>query len=208
MDDIVEKLKGFSTTIISDAMGGFGTMSNMIKPIVDTMKIAARAYTVHCFHRDNLMAHYAIKHAPKSSVLVIATGFDRDGAYWGELMSLMAKKQGIVGIVTDGGIRDKDMIIKLNFPVFAASVTPSRTAKATPGNVNCLVNCGGVTVNPNDIIIADSNGVVVVPYDKAEKIYELSKANLEKESYLREHIAAGELLFDIFAMEKLIHKEE
>ena len=202
--EIAKKLEQFPTAIIADAIGGFGCMSSAVKPVVDTMKVAASAYTVQCFAHDNLMAHYAIKHAPKGCILVISTNGDTEGAYWGELMTLMALKKGISGVVTDGGIRDKAIIAELGFPVFASSSIPAKTSKVTNGDVSCRICCGGVAVHPGDIIAGDADGVVVVSPEKFDTIYNLAKANHEREEYLRERIAAGELLFDILGMDKLI----
>jgi regulator of RNase E activity RraA len=167
-----EEYRDFATSNIADAMGRFGAMEHSIKPIAERMKIVGPAVTVRLRTGDNLMAHQAIAIAEPGDVIVIDAAGNVTNAVWGEIMSFAAQTKGVGGLVIDGAIRDRIAIVKLGFPVFAKAVIPTACDKDGPGEVNLPISCGGVLINPGDLIVGDDDGVVIVP---RERLGEVSK---------------------------------
>lgn len=194
---VVEALGRFPTAVITDCMGRYGAMRSDIKGIYQGIRVAGPAFTVQTFRADNLMCHLAIKLAKPGDVLVIdASGFE-DTALWGELMTTMARARGIAGVVIDGAIRDREVITQMRFPVFAKATTPMGGFKVLPGSINIPISCGGVTVNPGDVVVGDGDGVAVIPREQAAKVLEGCRVTAKKESELRSRFEAGETLYDI-----------
>jgi len=200
--ELIKELGGIPTPTLSDAMGRYGSMTHEIKPVDPGFHVAGPAYTVRCYVKDNLMLHYGLKMAKPGDILVVEAGGYSEGGFWGELMSLMAKRKALGGIVLDTGVRDRRKLMEIGFPVFSKSVIPVGTLKDSPGSINIPVQCGGVVVNPGDIIVGDDDGVVVVPKEDARKILENALEILEKEEKIRQRIASGEALFDILNLGK------
>lgn len=194
---IIASLGRIPTATLSDAMDRTGAVCSSIKGAFQGARLAGPAYTVRNFQKDNLMSHYALKHALPGDILVVDNGGYYEASGWGELMSMSAKARGLGGIVVDGGVRDRERIEEMQFPVFARCITPEGTVKLNPGEINYPVNCGGVTVRPGDIVVGDDDGVVVIRYESAEEVLEKSGAILEKESEIRRRLGDGETIFDI-----------
>lgn len=142
-----------------------------IKPLHHKMKVAGPAYTIDTPPRSNLPIQEALMLAPPGSVLVINAHGNMSAGHMGDLMALACQVRGIAGVVIDGAIRDMEDIIKMDFPVFARGAIPHGNA-AEPGTLNQPIQCGGILVNPGDMIFADASGVVVFPIEKAKSIYE------------------------------------
>jgi 4-hydroxy-4-methyl-2-oxoglutarate aldolase len=186
---------------VSDALGRVGVPAAML-PLNPQTTLLGTAYTARPWPGDNLTLHYALKHASPGQVLVVDGGGRTDIALWGELMSLCAKEQGLAGIVVDGAVRDRDALSKMDFPVYARAVTPRGPVKATMGQVNCPVTCGGVVVQPGDLIFGDADGVVVIPQERADQILTAAQAVAAKEVSLQEQIRAGGVLFDLLGLDQ------
>jgi 4-hydroxy-4-methyl-2-oxoglutarate aldolase len=148
------------------------------------------------------MVHLALKEARAGDILVVDAGGYTQCALWGELMSFSAQCRGLGGTVIDGGVRDKDTVSELNYPVFAKTIIPVGTHKSNQGSICKPVSCDGVPVSPGDIIAGDSDGVVVVPCDQTSVILEKARAILGREDQMRKRIEKGELIFDILELEK------
>ena len=206
--EIVNKLGEIATSTLSDAMGRYGAMSHEIKPAISGFHMAGPAYTIRSYVKDNLMVHYGLKMAKPGDILVVEAGGFPDGAFWGELMSLMAKRKGIGGIVLDTGVRDRKKLGEIGFPVFSRSVIPVGTLKDSPGSINIPVQCGGVVVNPGDIIVGDDDGVVVIPKEEAKKVLENALGIMKKEEEIRKRVALGEVLFDILSLGKFFEGDQ
>ncbi len=168
--DLLCAVKAFSTPNLSDAMMKFRTMNNGIKPIYETPPIAGPAITVRVRPGDNLMLHKSIDIAQKGDIIVVDTCGCLTQAVWGELMTRAAMKKGILGIVIDGAVRDIKENRMLQFPIYARAVVPGACDKDGPGEINETICCGNVPVCPGDIIVCDSNGVVVLPQDRIDEI--------------------------------------
>jgi len=199
---IIKAFANIPTSTISDAMGRYGTMSSDMKPVFQGARICGPAFTVRVYANDNLMVHLALKTAKPGDILIVDSGGYTQCALWGELMSFSARCRGLGGTVIDGGIRDKDAITTLEYPVFAKTIIPVGTHKSNQGAICKPVSCDGVPVFPGDIIVGDSDGVMVVPFDQASTVLEKASAILRREDQMRERIEKGELIFDILELEK------
>jgi 4-hydroxy-4-methyl-2-oxoglutarate aldolase len=184
-EEIIKALANIPTSTISDAMGRYGSMSSDMKPVFPGAR-----------------AHLALKEARPGDILVIDSGGYTQCALWGELMSFSAQCRGFGGTVIDGGVRDKDAITELSYPVFAKTIIPVGTHKSSQGSICKPVSCDGVPICPGDIIVGDSDGVVVVPLDQANVVFEKARAILGREDQMRKRIEKGELIFDILELEK------
>lgn len=187
----IEELKNFSTTELSDALGGKGVMDTCIKPISLTMKIAGVALTVKLPFQESLRTWDAIRQAGQNDVIVIDTSKTVSTAVWGDMKTEFALQQGIEGVVIDGAIRDLNRNLKLNLPMFAKYVTPSASRKKDVGEVNVAVTCGGVEVWPGDYVLGDENGVVVISEDQIEDVLERARKKLEKDEATIKRIKDG-----------------
>jgi 4-hydroxy-4-methyl-2-oxoglutarate aldolase len=195
--EVVDAFEGVPSSIVSDVTGNVGlTMDSGMKPIYEGAQLAGTAVTVKASPGDNLIIHKAITLAEPGDVLVIdANGYVETG-HMGELMCATCQVNGLAGVVIDGAIRDRADIAAMEFPVYARGVHPQGPLKQDPGSINVTVSCGGVTVEPGDVVVGDDEGVAVVPADGAEAVLEDSRAKLESESETREEIEAGYYLFE------------
>lgn len=156
------------------------TLDARIKPINDQMKIVATASTVDTKDGDNLPIHVAIYSCKPGYCLVVAGKAAEERAYMGDLMGSAADAIGVCGIIVDGYIRDKLGLNEIGMPMFSRGYKPASPAKVGPGAINTEVECGGVKVQPGDLIMADCDGIVCVPRDMIEDV--LAKAE-EKVAY-------------------------
>jgi len=169
---LVEGFKKVSTPDVSDAMNRFGAMNPKIKPLATPMKMVGPALTVRTRPVDNLMVHYATHIAQPGDVLVVDAGGIEDHSIWGGQMTHTARKKGLAGVVIDGAVRDSAEIRRMGYPVFARAISPMDGHKDGPGEVNVIIQCGGVQVKPGDIILGDDDGVVVIPKEQAKEVLE------------------------------------
>jgi 4-hydroxy-4-methyl-2-oxoglutarate aldolase len=171
-----------SPTTLADVLGAEQVMDIGIRPLWDPApRVAGPAYTVRCKPGDNLMLHAAIHRAPVGSVIVVEGG-DVDFALAGGNVCAVAQRNGIAAFVLDGVIRDLAEVREMGFPVFARGVIPIPGAKAGIEPVNPPVTCGGVEVQTGDIVVADEEGVVVVPHELLEEVLEQALAKAAKDA--------------------------
>ncbi len=181
MDDAVA-FGGIPTTILADIVGREQAMTMSIGPLWPPIsRIAGPAFTVACAPGDNLMLHAAIYRAAPGSVLVVESG-DVDYAVAGGNVCAVAQRHGVSGLVVDGVIRDLAEVRSSGFPVYARGVVPVAGTKAATSPLNAPVRCGGVTVRAGDIVVADDDGVVVVPRDRQEQVLQDARARLARET--------------------------
>lgn len=191
MAELLDLAKHMGTATVYEASG----MDCMVDPAIHTIwrgaKIAAPAYPVECAPGDNLAIHVAMERAPRGSVMVVnASGFV--AGYWGEVLTVAAETAGVVGLVIDGGVRDTEAIAAHNFPVFARGISIRGTCKASVPSTGKPIKLGGCPVVAGDIVIADDDGVIVVPASKFAKVMKSSVARTEKEAEMMKKIRAGE----------------
>ena len=177
---------GVATTVESLGVpqGYYQMMSPEMVRRTSQLCIAGQAVTVANGHNDNLMMHVALEVAGSGQVLVI-TGTGPMGVSWGEMVTVGAMAKGITGVIVDGSARDVDGINRLGFPVWATSVRPFGAGKEAIGSVNRPVMCAGVHVSPGDVVVADGDGVVVVPYGQVAAVAAAASVRTEREVGLR-----------------------
>lgn len=177
---LVEGFKGLPVANIADEMNRFFCMDSRIKSYNDK-PLLGTAFTVKARVSDNLMLHKALELAQPGDVIIVDAQGDLANAITGEIMMTQAAVNGLAGVVIDGAIRDAEAMKGIDMPVFAAGVTPKGPYKDGPGEINVPVCCGGVVVNPGDIVVGDADGIVVISPMDAPVILEKAKAKLAKE---------------------------
>lgn len=196
-EELVRRFDGVWAAVCCDAMGRHGVMGREIRPIYEGIRLVGVALTVLAFPGDNLTTHKALQMVRPGDVIVIDDGGAHDVAAFGHNMSLRARKGGAVGVVTNGSIRDLNLLKGDRFPIFCSGVCPRSPQKNTPGSVNVPVQVGGVTIQPGDIVVADDDGVAVVPLSIAADIAEKVAKRMEMEHQQAEDIKAGKLPLEI-----------
>ncbi|OBR50042.1 4-carboxy-4-hydroxy-2-oxoadipate aldolase/oxaloacetate decarboxylase [Paraburkholderia tropica] len=181
---------------VHEAMGRDKLMQPHLRPIFAGAMIAGPAVTVLAAPGDNWMLHVAIEQCHPGDVLVVGVMTENTDGMIGDLISTALKARGVRGVVIDAGCRDVRTLTQMNFPVWSRAVSARGTVKATLGQVNMPVVCGGVLVNPGDIVVADDDGVVVVPKDEANTVLALSRERAAKEEIARARYATGEFSLD------------
>lgn len=180
--EIIQRAKQLSSSLLSDVMGRKGAMDFEIKPVTKGKMVVGAAVTVELEPGDNLYLHEAIYLSKKGHVIVADGKGYKQNAYLGELMANAAAVIGVEGIIIDGLVRDRSSLEDINLPIFAKGFIPNGPLKNGPGSINIPIHCGGVKVNPGDLIVGDEDGVVVVAKENVVEIIELAekKASDEK----------------------------
>lgn len=185
---LVSKFTHFETGPVGDALGRSAAMDAAIKPIVAGLNVCGTAVTVSTGPCDNLACYKALDLAQPGDVLVIAVQGYPTHSLWGDLTSEIAKTKGLAGMVTDGMVRDVMGLTEVGLPVFARGLTPNSPQKDGPAEINVPVVCGGMIVHPGDIVVGDTDGVVVVPQARAQEVIDKVDAIARKEAGIRESI--------------------
>ncbi|HWQ79230.1 MAG TPA: 4-carboxy-4-hydroxy-2-oxoadipate aldolase/oxaloacetate decarboxylase [Anaerovoracaceae bacterium] len=186
-----------STATVHEVMGKRGAMHSSVKPLASGMKACGPALTVKSHAGDNIMVLKALDLAREGDMLVIDVGQLSEEGPWGEITTVQAQLKKVAGLVIDGSVRDSMEIKQAGFPVFCKGVSIVGTAKASLGLINHPISCGNIIVNPGDIILADEDGVVVIPLAEAEEVLVKSRERVATELTYIERMKAGESLWAI-----------
>lgn len=188
--ELVEQFRGLPVANIADEMNRFSCVDARIKPLNST-PLLGTAFTVKARIGDNLMFHKAIDMAQPGDVIVVDGQGDLVNSLTGEIMMRQVLKKGIAGVVIDGAVRDADALRQMDLAIYAAGITPKGPYKNGPGEINVPICCGGMVINPGDILVGDADGIVVINPQDAPAILEKAKAKQKKEQETFKHIEAG-----------------
>ena len=190
---LVEAFKGLPVANISDCMARMTAGGPRLRPMHKSGYLAGPALTVKARPGDNLMIHKALTMAQPGDVIVVDAGGDLTNALFGEIMMAIAIKNGVVGVVLNGAVRDSEEIGEGHFPIYAAGVTHRGPYKDGPGEINVPIAMDGMLIRPGDLVLGDADGLLCVPYEDAETLLAATHKKMEQEKQMMTDIAAGRL---------------
>lgn len=204
---LLQRFAEYGVATVHETQLRQGLLDERIKPIQQGRCIAGNAVTVLVTPGDNWMFHVAVEQCQPGDVLLVAPTSECHDGFFGDLLATSLLARGVVALVGDIGIRDSQTLREMNFPVWSRAVWAQGTVKASLGSVNVPVICAGQLVNPGDIVVADDDGVVIVPREQATAIADAAQTRVDLETSKRQRLANGELGLDIYQMRAPLAKK-
>ena len=199
-EDALRVLRELGVATVHEAQGRTGLMRPNLRPIYAGARMAGAAVTVSCHPGDNLMIHAAVEVCRPGDVLVVAPTSESTDGMFGELLAVSCRAHGVQGLVIDAGVRDTEELTAMQFPVWAKAICAQGTVKASAGSVNVTIVCAGAAVRAGDAIVADGDGVVVVPREQTAAVAEAGEKRRVREEATRERLRNGELGLDFYGL--------
>jgi 4-hydroxy-4-methyl-2-oxoglutarate aldolase len=204
--EMIKKFREIPSSIVSDCLNRYYAMSAEIRPIFEGIRLCGPALTIQNMSGNNMMSHLALTFAKPGDVIVIDARGYLNNAVWGGVQAACAVKRGVAGLIVDGAIRDVKDMREMKFPVYCKGVTPAGPHKGWADCVNVPIQCGSIPVHPGDLIVADDDGVAVVPSADIEEVYQECLERIKKEKLWIKKITSGESSLDAVGLRESLEK--
>lgn len=201
--DVASRFFEFDPATLYESAGQRGMVDPSISPAWSGAKVCGQAMTAKGAPGDNLVLHHAVAMAPPGSVIVADIGSYLGAGAWGEILTVAAQARNIAGLVVNGAVRDIEAIAQRKFPVFSRGLAIGACTKEKPGELNIPLVFGGVVIQPGDVILGDSDGLVVIPREKADDVYRAACARHEREKQIMAELGRGKTTIEILGLPQL-----